>query len=220
IQNAAAFARPFALPPGTPKDRVLALRKAFQETLKDRAFLAEADKAKLTLDPATAEELDRMVTEAFALEPALVAKLQDILYKSETYQWIGMGNARRKFPSPPFRCGAELRRTEIWQVRCYLYETYEYRISPPARIDSRSARERDRDRPQKHLAAGRPAARRHPDRRGSRDPRGRPEGAPASERLSDLPATRPHSRRPEGHHATAAPVGPRASSASLQDRRD
>jgi tripartite-type tricarboxylate transporter receptor subunit TctC len=81
IQNTAAFARPFALPPGTPKDRLLALRRAFQETLKDPAFLAESEKAKLTLDPATAEELDRMVAEAFALEPALVAKLKDILYK-------------------------------------------------------------------------------------------------------------------------------------------
>jgi hypothetical protein len=79
IQNAAAFARPFALPPATPKDRVLALRRAFQET--DPAFLAEAEKAKLTLDPATAEELNRMVAEAFALEPALVARLKDILYK-------------------------------------------------------------------------------------------------------------------------------------------
>src|SRR5262247_209581 len=81
IQNAAAFARPLALPPGTPKDRVLMLRKAFQETLKDIAFLAEAEKAKLTLDPVTAEDLERMVTEAFALDPALLAKLKDILYK-------------------------------------------------------------------------------------------------------------------------------------------
>lgn len=81
IQNPAAFARPLALPPGTPKDRVLMLRRAFQETLKDAAFLAEAEKAKLTLDPATAEELERMVAEAFALDPALLAKLKDILYK-------------------------------------------------------------------------------------------------------------------------------------------
>jgi tripartite-type tricarboxylate transporter receptor subunit TctC len=81
IQNPAAFARPLALPPGTPKDRVLILRRAFQETLRDSAFLAEAEKAKLTLDPATAEELERMVAEAFALDPALLAKLKDILYK-------------------------------------------------------------------------------------------------------------------------------------------
>jgi tripartite-type tricarboxylate transporter receptor subunit TctC len=81
IQNPAAFARSLALPPGTPKDRVLILRRAFQETLRDSAFLAEAEKAKLTLDPATAEELERMVAEAFALDPALLAKLKDILYK-------------------------------------------------------------------------------------------------------------------------------------------
>jgi tripartite-type tricarboxylate transporter receptor subunit TctC len=81
IQNAAAFARPLALPPGTPRDRVLVLRRAFQETLKDQAFLAEAEKAKLTLEPATAEALEKMVAEAFALDPALLAKLKDILYK-------------------------------------------------------------------------------------------------------------------------------------------
>jgi len=81
IQNPSAFARPFALPPGTPKDRVALLRKAFQETLKDPAFIAETDKAKLTLEPATAEELGRMVAEVFALDQALVTKLKDILYK-------------------------------------------------------------------------------------------------------------------------------------------
>ena len=81
IQNTAAFARPLALPPGTPKDRVLMLRKAFQETLKDPAFLAEADKAKLTLEPASAEELEKLVAEAFALDAGLLAKLKDILYK-------------------------------------------------------------------------------------------------------------------------------------------
>jgi hypothetical protein len=54
---------------------------AGEETLKDPAFLAEAEKAKLTLEPATAEELERMGAEAFALEPASLAKLKDILYK-------------------------------------------------------------------------------------------------------------------------------------------
>jgi len=80
IQNSGAFARPFLLPPGTPKERVQILRKAFQDTLKDPAFLAEAQKAKLTLDPLTGEELERLVAEIFTLDPALVAKLKDILY--------------------------------------------------------------------------------------------------------------------------------------------
>ena len=91
-----SFARPLALPPGTPKDRVLILRKALQETLRDAAFLAEAETAKLTLDPATAEDLERMVAEAFALEPALLAKLKDILHNSPT--------SSRAAPAPaPYR---------------------------------------------------------------------------------------------------------------------
>ncbi|PYN14649.1 MAG: hypothetical protein DME05_14630 [Candidatus Rokuibacteriota bacterium] len=81
IQNPSAFARPFALPPSTPKDRVQVLRKAFQETLKDPTFVAEMDKAKLTLEPATAEELERLVAEVFALDQTLIAKLKDVLYK-------------------------------------------------------------------------------------------------------------------------------------------
>jgi tripartite-type tricarboxylate transporter receptor subunit TctC len=80
LQNTGAFARPFVLPPGTPKDRVQTLRRAFQETLKDPGFLAEVVKIKLTLDPVTADELEKMVGELFTLDPALVARLKDILY--------------------------------------------------------------------------------------------------------------------------------------------
>jgi tripartite-type tricarboxylate transporter receptor subunit TctC len=80
IQNSGAFARPFLLPPGTPKERVQILRKAFQDALKDPALLAEAQKAKLTLDPLTGDELERLVAEIFTLDPGLVAKLKDILY--------------------------------------------------------------------------------------------------------------------------------------------
>ena len=80
LQNTGAFARPFVLPPGTPKDRVQTLRRAFQETLKDPGFLAEVEKTKLTLDPVTADELEKMVGELFTLDPALVARLKDVLY--------------------------------------------------------------------------------------------------------------------------------------------
>jgi tripartite-type tricarboxylate transporter receptor subunit TctC len=79
VQNAAAFARPFVLPPGTPKERVQVLRRAFQDTLKDPAFLAETEKAKLTVAPVTGEELEKMVGELFTLDAALVAKLKAIL---------------------------------------------------------------------------------------------------------------------------------------------
>lgn len=80
LQDAAAYARPFVLPPGTPKERVELLRKAFQDTLKDKAFLADAEKIRLTLDPVTGDELRTMVAELGTLDPGFLAKLKGILY--------------------------------------------------------------------------------------------------------------------------------------------
>lgn len=81
IHSNIIFNRPFLLPPGTPKDRVEILRKAFQETMKDKEFIAEMEKAKLTLDPVWAEELEMAINRLFKLEPAILAKLKDILFK-------------------------------------------------------------------------------------------------------------------------------------------
>ena len=78
---AGAYARPFYLPPGTPKERVRILRTAFEETLTDKAFLAEAEKIKLTIDPVNADELTRMVNGLFTLDPVLLARLKDVLYR-------------------------------------------------------------------------------------------------------------------------------------------
>ncbi len=80
VQNSGAFARPFAVAPGTPRERVETLRKAFHATLKDPAFLAEADKANLSIDPVTGEELGKLVADVFNLDAALVAKLKEALY--------------------------------------------------------------------------------------------------------------------------------------------
>lgn len=81
VQNSSAFARPFALPPGTPKDRVQILHKAFHATLKDPAFVAEAEKANLSLDPVSGEEMVKLVAEVFTLDAATVGKLKDALYQ-------------------------------------------------------------------------------------------------------------------------------------------
>lgn len=80
VHQSSAYARPFLLPPGTPKERVHILRKAFQETLKDQGFRADAEKAKLNLDPVTGEELEKMIAELFTLDPALLARLKEVLY--------------------------------------------------------------------------------------------------------------------------------------------
>jgi len=69
----------YVLPPGTPKERVLLLRKAFMDTMTDPEFLADAQKAKLDLDPIDGEEIQRQVRELFNLDPPLVAKMREIL---------------------------------------------------------------------------------------------------------------------------------------------
>ncbi|HKY10150.1 MAG TPA: tripartite tricarboxylate transporter substrate-binding protein [Candidatus Binatia bacterium] len=74
-----AAVRPYVLPPGTPKDRVEILRKAFLETVKDPELLNEAGKANLEFNPGSGEELERNVRDLLRLEPALVARLKDIL---------------------------------------------------------------------------------------------------------------------------------------------
>jgi tripartite-type tricarboxylate transporter receptor subunit TctC len=79
VHNASAITRPYALPPGTPKERVQLLRQAFQDTLKDAEFLAEAEKSKLDLAPVTGEEMEAIIAEFFKLEPGLVAKLKETL---------------------------------------------------------------------------------------------------------------------------------------------
>ena len=79
IQDAGAITRPFVLPPGTPKDRVQLLRKAFLETLRDPEFQTEAQKTKLDIEPMSGEELERTVHGLFKLDPAFVARLKEIL---------------------------------------------------------------------------------------------------------------------------------------------
>jgi tripartite-type tricarboxylate transporter receptor subunit TctC len=81
IHSPSVFARPFVLPPGTPQDRLQILRKALEDTLKDKEFLAETEKAKLDLNPVSGEDLEKAVGEIFKMEPAMLPKLNDILFK-------------------------------------------------------------------------------------------------------------------------------------------
>ncbi|HWO41836.1 MAG TPA: hypothetical protein VNO43_08550, partial [Candidatus Eisenbacteria bacterium] len=74
-----AAVRPYVLPPGTPKDRVEILRRAFMEALKDPALLSEAAKANLEINPGSGEELERNVRALLRLEAPLVARLKEIL---------------------------------------------------------------------------------------------------------------------------------------------
>lgn len=58
-----AIGRPLFTPPDVPADRIKALRKAFDDTVKSKAFLDEAAKAKLEINPVSGEELQKIVEE-------------------------------------------------------------------------------------------------------------------------------------------------------------
>lgn len=79
INNYGATARPFVLPPGTPKERVEIMRKAFTATMNDPEFVADAKRAALDLNPLTGLELGTIIAGVYKLDARLVEKLTAIL---------------------------------------------------------------------------------------------------------------------------------------------
>jgi tripartite-type tricarboxylate transporter receptor subunit TctC len=71
--------RPFFLPPGVPADRVAALRKAFDETVKDPAYLAEATKLRIDVDPMNGADLGKFVQQVSATPADTVARVRKAL---------------------------------------------------------------------------------------------------------------------------------------------
>jgi tripartite-type tricarboxylate transporter receptor subunit TctC len=64
--------RPFLAPPGVPAERLAALRRAFMDTMQDKAFLAEAEKIKLEITPVSGEAVQKLVAEIYATPPEIV----------------------------------------------------------------------------------------------------------------------------------------------------
>jgi tripartite-type tricarboxylate transporter receptor subunit TctC len=79
VHSVGPTARPYVLPPGTPKDRVQILRKAFMDTVKDPDFVADATKAKLDINPLDGAELEKNVKDVFNLDPKLIPRAKEIL---------------------------------------------------------------------------------------------------------------------------------------------
>jgi tripartite-type tricarboxylate transporter receptor subunit TctC len=71
--------RPFFLPPNVPADRVAALRAAFDATMQDPDYRAEADRLKIDLDPLTGTELAALVAQVAQTPPETVARARAAL---------------------------------------------------------------------------------------------------------------------------------------------
>jgi tripartite-type tricarboxylate transporter receptor subunit TctC len=69
-----AIGRPFAAPPGIPADRKAALRKAFDETMKDPDLLAEAARERMDIGPMNGADIDALLGQLYAIPSDVDAK--------------------------------------------------------------------------------------------------------------------------------------------------
>ncbi len=73
------YGRPFFLPPNVPAARVQALRRAFDATMKDPAYLAEADKLKIDVDPLSGGEVAALIEQVSRTPADTVARVRAAL---------------------------------------------------------------------------------------------------------------------------------------------
>jgi tripartite-type tricarboxylate transporter receptor subunit TctC len=71
--------RPFLAPPAVPQDRVETLRKAFMDTVNDRDFLADAEKAQLEITPVAGDKVQALVQEIYETPPEIAKKAAGLL---------------------------------------------------------------------------------------------------------------------------------------------
>jgi tripartite-type tricarboxylate transporter receptor subunit TctC len=74
------FAWPFIAPPDVPADRLQALRDAFDATMKDPAFLADAGKLNIEIDPVSGKEMEALIKRILSFDASVVARA-DVLTK-------------------------------------------------------------------------------------------------------------------------------------------
>jgi tripartite-type tricarboxylate transporter receptor subunit TctC len=73
------ISRAYVTTPGTPPERVEALRRAFDATMKDPAFLADAKKSRMDISPSTGEEAQKFSEMIANTPPKVLARAKKIL---------------------------------------------------------------------------------------------------------------------------------------------
>jgi len=81
IFSRAALGCPFLAPPGMPADRAAILRKAFDDTMKDPEFLADAAQALLEVAPVGGEELQALIADIYRTPKDVVEKTRAIVMR-------------------------------------------------------------------------------------------------------------------------------------------
>ena len=83
ISSPSALGKPYAAPPGVPAERVAILRKAFMDTMQDKAFAAEMKKLNVEFNPVGGDEIQKIATETVQSPAALVQEAKALLDTSD-----------------------------------------------------------------------------------------------------------------------------------------
>ncbi len=91
ISKAVAVGRPIATTPGTPPDRVEALRRAFDTTLNDPVFIKEAEKERAEISPMTGAQLAQIIRDLIEAPADLKAQVREAIQpkKQDTQEIAG-----------------------------------------------------------------------------------------------------------------------------------
>ena len=77
------MARPYVTPPGLPPERLDALRKAFDDTMRDPQFLADAKRLDLDVRPTTGREADALIAQVYATPSEIVSAASDFMKEAQ-----------------------------------------------------------------------------------------------------------------------------------------
>ncbi len=83
LASVQVFGRPYIVPAGVPKERLDVLRKAFDATMKDPAFVKDMEKSKLTVDPASGERVAQLIRDIYTSDEETQKLARWAIAKSE-----------------------------------------------------------------------------------------------------------------------------------------
>jgi tripartite-type tricarboxylate transporter receptor subunit TctC len=78
VMNASEVGTAFFTTPGVPPERLAVLRRAFDATMRDPEFLAEAERLRLGVTPMNGEEVQKLVAQVSGLSPALLERVRAV----------------------------------------------------------------------------------------------------------------------------------------------
>ena len=111
--------RPYFLPPDVPAERVEALRRAFDATMKDEGFFAEATRIGLDVDPLTGEQVQKLVADLANTPADVVARVRAALNEQLGIVMLASGSGANGRPDDKLRRiqSAALRLIRIVRLR-------------------------------------------------------------------------------------------------------